>query len=171
MDNEILRSIEERRNTLYGHYDLPPDERAKAEELFGRMEELGRGCTGRAEFETKFAGSQLGGEYNGLFPAFARHVRLPEGTPSMEGHTRNMAASQAESVVRGQAERGLKSVLVQAMPDEVHQCYTQGVYRIPVLGNILSAMNTADVFRRLFRRRNTEKNDTPRECGQDPDNI
>ncbi len=151
MDDGIKQSIDVRRGALCDHYDLPPGARAKAEELFGRMEDMGRGCADRAEFETRFASSSLSGEYNGLFADFARYVRLPEGTPTMEEHARSVAASQAGSVVRGQAERGVKSLLVRMMPDELHRWYTQGIYRIPVIGDIASAMNRANIFRRLFR--------------------
>ncbi len=41
MDDGIKQSIDVRRGALCDHYDLPPGARAKAEELFGRMEELG----------------------------------------------------------------------------------------------------------------------------------
>ncbi len=156
MDAGIMQSIDARRGALYNHFDLPDDARVRAEELFGRMEELGRGCADRAAFETAFIGSPLEAEYNALFADFARYVILPEGVPTVEEHRREVAASQARSVVRGQAERAVKSAVVRAMPDWLHDLRTYGVYNIPVIGRLFSAMNTANVLGRLFGRRKKE---------------
>ena len=156
MDKGIMQSIDARRGALYNYFDLPDEARVRAEEVFGRMEELGRGCADRAAFENVFAFSTLAEEYNALFADFARYVILPEGVPTVEEHRREVAASQARSVVKGQAERAVKSAVVRAMPDWLHEVRTYGVYNIPVIGRIFSAMNTANVFGRLFRRRPKE---------------
>ncbi len=157
MDTEITLSIEARRNALYNYYDLPPDVRAKAEELFGRMEALVSECSDRADFETRFTASELNTEYNGLFSAFAAYVRKPDNVPTVEEHRRSVAASQAKSVVRGRTERGIKSILVRMMPDSLYKWHVYGIYNIPVLGNIVSAINTANVFQKIFRKKKKEE--------------
>ena len=75
MNREIIKSIEAMREALYSHYDLPLDARDRAESLFARMEQAGRGCRNREEFERKIATQTLGGEYNGLFVEFTAYVR------------------------------------------------------------------------------------------------
>ena len=156
MDAGIMQSIDARRGALYNYFDLPDEARVRAEAVFGRMEELGRGCADRAAFETALAGSALEAEYNALFADFARYVILPEGVPTAEEHRREVAASQARSVVRGQAERAVKSAVVRAMPDWLYDLRTYGIYNIPVIGRLFSAGNTANVFGRLFGRRKKE---------------
>ncbi len=121
-----------------------------------RMEDLVGGCADRAAFENVLAVSTLAEEYNALFADFARYVILPEGVPTAEEHRREVAASQARSVVRGQAERAVKSAVVRAMPDWLYDLRTYGVYNIPVIGRLFSAGNTAGVFGRLLGRRKKE---------------
>lgn len=75
MDEKILQFIASRREALYAHYDLPPDERDKAEAVFRRMEQFGRECRDLADFEHKFATLTLNGEYNNLLVEFTAYVR------------------------------------------------------------------------------------------------
>ncbi len=156
MDAGVTKSIEMRRGAFYHHYDLPPDAQARVEEFFELVRAFGRGCGNQAEFEVRFADSLLEPQLRQLFADCACYVRLPEGVPTVEEHRREVAASQARSVVRGQAERAVKSTVVRAMPNWLHDLRTYGVYNIPVIGRLFSAMNTANVFGRLFGRRKKE---------------
>ncbi len=82
MNPEITREIEARREALYRHYDLPPGARSRAEELFRRMEMLGRECRDREEFERSLSCRTLGSEYNSLLVDFSAYVR-----PAKDGTT------------------------------------------------------------------------------------
>ncbi len=158
MDAGVTKSIEMRRGAFYHHYDLPPEAQARVEEFFELVWAFGRGCDNQAEFEVRFADSPLEPQMRQLFADCARYVILPEGVPTAEEHRREVAASQARSVARGQAERAVKSAVVRAMPDWLHEVRTYGVYNIPVIGRLFSAGNTANVFGRLFRRRKQQDN-------------
>ena len=75
---EIIKSIEARREALYRNYDLPHDARSKAESLFARMEQFGRECRNRSEFERKLTTQTLNSEYNSLFVEFTAYVKDPK---------------------------------------------------------------------------------------------
>jgi hypothetical protein len=62
LDAGILQSIEGRRNHLYENYNLPPDQRMRAELLFAEMERLGRECRSVTEFEHRFHNRTLSRE-------------------------------------------------------------------------------------------------------------
>lgn len=163
MDNTIHSSIQTRRDALYEHYDLPPEARRKAEALFGRMEEFGKRCRDRAEFEEKFATQTLNREYNNLFVEFTAYVRTPDNVPTPEEQAAQMAADHARSVARQQATSSAKGALMNALPREVTDWRTYGIYNIPILGQIASAFNQLNILQRLFGNRKRKKQEEPEE--------
>ena len=72
MDKNIEQSIKARRDVVFTTYDIK-DEKIlkKIDELFGKINDLGKKCKDVSEFETKFAASPLNQEYMDLFTEIA----------------------------------------------------------------------------------------------------
>jgi plasmid stabilization system protein ParE len=160
MDNTTKQSIEARREALYGYYDLPPGARARAEAVFARMEALGADKD-PAAFEAALAASPVAAEYNALFTEFASHVRMPDGgtvEQAVEENTRRNAREGAQSVARHAVEQEIRSAVYGAMPDELRRWKFGGaIYSVPILGDILTAMNRAHSVKRLFGKTKTQQ--------------
>lgn len=150
MDKGIEQSINSRRDALYSHYDLPSDARQKAEALFERMEQFGERCRDQADFEEKFATQTLSREFNNLFVEFTAYVKTPESTLTPKEQVAENAAWGAREAARHHGKMAVKSAVVKAMPDELHRWHTRGIYNIPILGDILSALNRFNIVQRLF---------------------
>lgn len=167
MDSGILQSIEIRREALYAHYDLPPEERRKAEALFARMERLGQGCRDQADFEQKFMTQTLNREYNNLFVEFTAYVKMPEGVPTKQEYARQIARDRVESTVAHHAKVQTRRALFSAMPEGMRRWSSGGIYKIPVLGSIVSALNLTDTLGRLFVRRKKKRDADAESCDED----
>jgi hypothetical protein len=166
MENTTHQSIAARREALYGYYDLPPEARAKAENLFARMETLAAESTAAgqsntagqstdtAAFEAALAASPLAAEYNALFTEFAPFVKLPDGGSvgqMVKENTRQNALEGVQSAARHQVEQEVRSAIYGAMPDELRRWKFGGaIYSVPILGDILGAMNRWHSVKRLF---------------------
>ncbi|MDL2241755.1 hypothetical protein LJB91_02485 [Bacteroidales bacterium OttesenSCG-928-L03] len=154
MDKGIEQSINSRRKALYAHYDLPDDARQKAEELFMRMEQFGRNCRDRADFEEKLAVFTLSHEYNSLFVEFTAYVKTPEGTLTPQQQIARNTASGARSAAFHQGKMAWSAAITRLMPDDLNRCRIRGIYNIPVLGDIASALNNLNIIQRLFGKGN-----------------
>lgn len=141
MEKGISQSIETRRRALYDHFNLPPDAKDKAEDLFDRMAQFGLQCNGQADFEKKLLSSPLTQEYNRLFVEFAPFVIKPDDVPTKEEYAKMVAKDTTKSVVKMQIEQTARSAVFRMLPPWLQQWWVRGVYNIPILGDILSARN------------------------------
>ena len=152
MDNGILQSISTRREALHDHYNLPAGAQAKVDGLFRRMEELGATCRDQAEFETKLTASPLNDEYMALFTEFAPYVKTPDNVPTNEEYVGNVAKGHAKSIAENRLENSVKGAIVNALPNEITDWKTYGIYNIPIIGDIVSAFNKVHFIKRVFRK-------------------
>ena len=153
MDAIISNSIQIRRDALFNHYDLTEEAGSKANDLFARMEQFGGGCKDAADFETRLATSPLNDEYNHLFAEFAAFVKKPDNVPTMQEHQANAAKGTAKSAALHQVESGIKSRIVNALPDSVTDWFVYGIYKVPILGSIVGAKNNIASIGRLFKKK------------------
>ncbi|MDH6356999.1 hypothetical protein [Parabacteroides sp. PF5-9] len=152
MDIGILNSISSRREALCAHYNLPEDAERKVAELFARIERFGQTCCDQADFEKQFLISELNQIYTNFFTEFAPYVKTPEGTITVEEQQQQAANELAESVVKSQAKRTVKSAFVQMLPRPLYDWYIYGIYNIPILGRILGAKNNIEQIKRLKKK-------------------
>ena len=137
MDDLIKNSIESRIDCIYNSYEVE-DEEIKDEiiDIKNRLYELGRTCLDVGEFETKLAGSYLNQEYIDLFTKLAMNCKV-KGAPveeedsvleeigdDMARYARRKTREKVESEVRG----------------------------IPVVGDVMQAKNTFDLFNKYRRK-------------------
>jgi plasmid stabilization system protein ParE len=155
MENATKQSIETRREALYGSYDLPPEARTKAEAVFARMEALADEHGGDpARFEAALAAHPLTAEYNALFTEFAPYVKSPGGGTARQAvrdNTRRSVREGAKSVARHAVGQEVRSAVYGAMPDELRRWKFGGaIYSVPILGDILNAMNRMHFVKQIF---------------------
>lgn len=67
--------IDARREDIDKYYDLPPEERRKADELFARMEQCGNQCRNQTEFKKKFTTMTMYREYNLMLMGFSAYIK------------------------------------------------------------------------------------------------
>lgn len=148
MDKEMW--LKARINALYDYFDLPEKAKAEAEECFDGMRKLAAECNDQGEFETRLSGSPLTEQYNGLFTKFSKYVKLPEGTPGKADVVKSIAVNTAASSVKTIAQNKAKSILINALPDEVSNWLIYRWNNVPILREIRSFFNLKDSFRRWF---------------------
>ena len=148
MDKEVWLSA--RKSSLYDYFDLPPASKAEAEECFDGMRKLAEECADQAEFETRLSTSPLTEQYNSLFSKFSKYVKMPEGTPTQADVAKDIALNTAKSSVKSIATNKLKSIIINALPDEVSDWLIYRWNNIPILSEIRSFFNLKDLFRRWF---------------------
>ena len=149
--NAVINNIRLRRDLLFNHYDLTDEAGQKANYLFARMEQFGLTCKDQTEFETRFASSPLNDEYNRLFIEFAAFVKKPDNVPDMQQHRKNTAKGIAASSARHQVKSGIKSRILNALPNSFTDWFVYGFHRIPILGDIIGAKNNMESVGRLFK--------------------
>lgn len=162
MNQGILQSIETRRESLYSAFNLPPEAKSKAEELFSRMEEFGKTCEDQADFEKKLLNSPLTDEYHKLFEGFTRYAKGREQLPTSEELIKGAVSSSIEH----RAKVGLRARIFRMMPESIQNWMVRGAYNIPIIGDILSARNQVDMVRRFTGRFNDDEEDDTKPEGK-----
>ena len=59
MDQYVKVSIDSRRDTIFNSFNVNDKFKKKIDDLFKKIEELGKTCKDSADFEAKFAASSL----------------------------------------------------------------------------------------------------------------
>lgn len=148
MDKNIEASINGRKNAIFAAYEVKDKKMlAKIDELFGKMNDLGKECKDVGEFETKLAASPLNQEYMDLFTEIAM------GTASKQA-AGQAAASMAGGVVEGMAKNALGNVVPTRA--SVRQAADDALRRTPVVGDVMGIKQQADFVAsvgRLFKRK------------------
>jgi hypothetical protein len=157
MENTIQIAIDSRKDSLYSTYNLTEEAKKEAEAVFRKMEEFAKTCTTHAEFEERLPSSEVNQEYNNLFVKYAKYAKRPEGTPTMSEIRKQAAKDHVKSTVRHHAEVEARGAIFRMMPDNMQKWWLYGIYNVPILGNIITALNTADTIKRLFGIRKKDK--------------
>lgn len=152
MENNIQQSIQLRREIITNHYTLPPKAVKKMEELFERIEAFAATCKDRADFEGKFINSPLSEEYNGLCAEFTPYANRPEDMPTKEEYIKEMASHEMERM-GDEAKTELRGAIFRMMPEKIRYWMVGGIYKIPILGDILGAKNNQEQLDRFFGKR------------------
>ena len=72
MDGLVKRCIDARKEAFFNAYEINDEDiKNKIDDLFNRINEFGEGCSDSADFETRFASSDLNQEYIKLFTEVA----------------------------------------------------------------------------------------------------
>lgn len=162
MMNEYVRmSVDGRKNAVYSAYDIQDEElKRKIEDLFSRIEAFGEGYQDASDFEAQFAASELNQEYISLFTEIATKCTLivrEEQNPDAQS-TGEYVADE----IKDEIDYQVKEMTMPARRIARQQAYDTA-RRTPVVGEIMQAKQTADLFGGIFRLRKAKKEQKERE--------
>lgn len=150
----IEQSIKGRKDAFASAYELTPEAKKEIDELFSRIEDFGKNCKDGADFESKFATSELNTEYINLFTKVATTCKCKlqpvQDNPNVE--------SDAEYYAREAAE-DLEYVVDSATQPLRHEAYEKSkeALRSTEVGNALFNINNhlenANHLRKLFSKK------------------
>lgn len=160
MDEGIRSSIQTRRDTITNYYVISGEIETKVENLFSRIGEFASSCSNQADFEQKFAASELNTEYLALFNELAPYVRLPEGTPSVQQQMTDNALETAKSAITHQAKMEMKSVIINSVPDDVAAQMIHKENLIPGVLELKTIGNVGNILGRFRKNKNKPEDET-----------
>lgn len=138
--------IEVRKSSLYDYFELPPNAKEEAEQVFDGMRKLAEECKDQAEFEQRLAASPLTKQYNDLFTKFAKYVKMPEGVPTQSDVAKTIVADTAKSSAKSIVTNKAKGAIINALPDEVSNWFIYRWHNIPILSEIRTFFNIKHWF-------------------------
>lgn len=149
MNEYIKQSIDSRRIAFTNSYELTEEFQQKINELFEKIEELGKKCNDVMDFEKKFAASSLNKEYTNLFTEIATNCKpiIPEtifdtNIKSDKEYLKDEVLSEAKYLA--------KDITMPARR-KAREEFDKKLRDTP-LGKIEQASNTISVFRRMFKK-------------------
>ena len=158
MNDLVKTSIDGRKNAIFSAYDVTNQGLIeKIENLFKRINELGESCLDSTDFETKFATSPLNQEYIQLFTEIA--TSCPQKTIQTETRHVKSDAEYMAGEVASEIKYQAKNATEPARRLARQEAYNQAI-NTPILGDIIQAKQTADLFGgigRLFKKKKEDK--------------
>ena len=148
MNESIKISIDARKNAFYNAYNITDNTiKNKIDDLFIRIEELGKTCSDSMNFESKFATSELNQEYINLFTEIATTC----SPITYESEERTDIKSDSEYIV-DDALSEAKYIAEDISSPLRHQAY-QATYDaardIPVVGQVMEANQYINLFNKV----------------------
>ena len=135
MDEYIKSSIDVRKNGFFDLYDIKDAGiKTKIDELFIRIEDFGKKCVDVADFESKFATSELNSEYMNLFTEIGTKCQmkapLTDDTP---------VKSDSEEIIDEVKDQVLFQAEQASMP--ARRIINKGIARslkdVPIVGDLV----------------------------------
>ena len=135
MDEYIKSSIDVRKNGFFDLYEINDASiKSKIDKLFAKIEEFGKKCTDVADFEAKFAVSELNSEYMKLFTEIGAKCQMK--TPLVDDmHVK----SDKEEIMDEVKDQALFQAEQASMP--ARRVINKGIARslkdIPIVGDLV----------------------------------
>ena len=145
MEEIITNCVETRKNAIYSTYNVGEGKaKNKIEDYFKRLEEFAKECKDITDFETKFATSPFAKEYTDLF------VMLSTDKQAVMKSVGEDVAYVGREIVDGLTHK--------ARMDARQEAHDK-VMNIPILGDVIQAKQTLDLFSKFKKKKKNEKND------------
>ena len=162
MNEYVKYSIDGRKNAFYSTYDIKDEEiKRKIEDLFSRIEAFGETCVDAQDFEAKFAASELNQEYISLFTEVATKC-APIVRETVENPDVKTTGQFIADEVKDEIDYQVKDMTLPARRAAREQAYN-AARRTPIVGEVMQAKQTADLFGGLFRLRKSKKEQKEKE--------
>lgn len=150
MRDDVKISIDARRNAIMSAYDIKNESLLKkVDDLFRKIEELGKESNDLMDFENKFASSELNQEYISLFTEISTSC-----TPIIFNEENTEVKSDGERVlddiyseVKYQADS-----LTHAARRQARQKAYDEVRDLPVIGEVMTAKQHFDFFKKFKKK-------------------
>ena len=148
MNEFVKQSIDGRKMAFSNSYELSFEYQKKVDELFKKIEELGKKCNDALEFENKFAASSLNMEYTNLFTEIASNCKciIPVNNETEVKSNGEVIIDEVKSDLK-YAVDDLTMPARRKLRDEIDS----KIYDSP-LGNIKQAGNTISLFKKIFKK-------------------
>lgn len=154
MDNIVKTSIDGRKSAFFSAYEIKDENLIKEiDELFNKIYEFGEGCSNSTEFETSFATSPLNTEYINLFTKVAQSCSpiVREEVPVNVKSDEEILKEEIESEARYRAKEATLPARRIA-----REAATRAARNTPVVGDLMQAKQTFDLFSRFRKRKDDE---------------
>ena len=148
MDSIVKASIDGRKAAFFSAYEIKDENLIKEiNELFNKINEFGEGCSNSTQFETAFATSPLNTEYINLFTKVAQSCPpiVREETPVNVKSDEEQLKEELESEARYRAKEATLPARRIA-----REAVTQAARRTPIVGDVMQAKQTFDLFSKLI---------------------
>lgn len=151
MDQNIKTSIDARKNAITSTYTLEGELKTKFDELFKKIEELGKAAKDSADFEAKFASSPLNQEYMDLFTEIA----TKNTATGLKGVANASGASMGEIIAEEVMDQAGDRIKQAVMPTraQIHQKAYDQARDIPVVGEAMTIKQHVDFFSRFRKKK------------------
>lgn len=168
MNEYVKMSIDGRKSAVYSAYDIQDEElKKKIEDLFSRIEAFGEACQDASDFEARFSSSELNQEYINLFTEIATKcapIVREEINPDVKSTGEYIADE-----IKDEMEYQVKDMTMPARRAARQEAYDVA-RRTPVVGEIMQAKQTADLFGGIFRLRKAKKEQKERKKEKEEEN-
>lgn len=148
MDSSIQMSIDARKNAFFNAYEITDQNLLnKIEDLFNRINELGKESSNISDFETSFASSPLNQEYINLFTEVAMNSK-PKDLTSHD----YVEEKSTTDIVLDEVSSDLSYALddmTHPMRREANQKAMDALRDAPVIGDILYAKQNIDMVNKI----------------------
>ena len=155
MDENVKTSIEARKTAITNTYELDGELKKKFDELFQKIEELGKTAKDSADFEAKFAASPLNQAYLDLFTEIATK-NAATGLKGVANATNTSVGEMVAESVMDAAGSRLKQAVVPTRA-QVNQAATDKLRSIPGVGDAMAVKQHLDFFSRFKNKKKTNK--------------
>jgi len=141
----IKSCVESRKNAIYSAYVINSDElKEKIDELFARIEAFAENCGDIADFESKFATSELNQEYTSLFTEIATSCSSITYESGQNSNVKSDAEYYADEA-KSEMEYQLKEMSMPARR-AARERADQELRSTPIIGDAIQAKQTFDLF-------------------------
>ena len=151
MDEMIKQTINARKNAIYDTYDVDIKTKEKIEELFKRIEELGKKFRDVQEFELEFNKSGLINEFTEIFTYVATNFK-PIGYEEHKNHKLEDKTQVMMNTVDDEIKRSIKDATLPARR-KIREEVEKEARGIPIIGDIMQAKNSFDLFNKFKKKK------------------
>ena len=155
MNDLVKMSIDGRKQSFFSAYEIKDDNLInEINELFDKIYAFGETCSDNMDFETKFATNPLNTEYINLFTKIAQSCKpiVYEQAPTNVKSDEQVLKEELESEARYQ----LKEATLPARRI-VREEVTQAARSTPIIGDLMQAKQTMDLFGKFKRNKSDDK--------------
>ena len=151
MDKNVKTSIDARKNAITSTYTLEGELKTKFDNLFKKIEDLGKTAKDSADFEAKFASSPLNQEYLDLFTEIA----TKNTATGLKGVANASGKSMGEMVAEGVMDQAGSRIKQAVMPTraQINQAAYDKVRDIPGVGDAMAVKQHVDFFSRFKKQK------------------
>lgn len=161
MDDMIKNSIDSRKNSIFTIYEVNDKKLLKEiDNIFEKMEDLGKSCKDVMDFETKLASSSLNQEYIELFSKIAQSSNSHLNNGEYEETEVKTTGEEIAGELASEARYQMKEATLPARRI-AREAAEKKLRSTPIIGDIMHAKQLGDFFGG-FRRKKKAKEEQER---------